>query len=502
MLELQHYLQRHDSEGERDPEWAAARASLSAILESEGDFESAYAELRAFHVLARVEGYNGERWAMHRLVRDFGRARLRKREVMLHGMALSEWLKRPTLPLRPEIPHIVVTILDAARQQEYGDRFFAREHTNRWIGSFEGFGGLDARHFIEFIRDELNDPKALTLILAGLSDVNEDVRIQAIRLLEGIGPIPEVLSALQATLDDPDPEVRSRAGATLAKYGSVNTIEILTEAMRNPNPRARLTAVQALGLMGEKAHQALVQALTIQDECVQAEAALSLCEQGHSEGIPVLLVRLQDASDRQAERIIRSPGIARDDNTDNALDDLLPGGANRVRAVNALGKIGGGRACLALQGLLGDRSDEVRCAAVRALDTAGSEEGVRRAVDVLANRQVAYGGRYPGVVFQIAQKRDISLPFEAQLRLLKDEDWQVRMNCAIHLGKIKAFGAVESLIETIDDGDYDVRREVATALGLIGDARAVGALQRLSRQDSRDDVKAAAKTALAQIGES
>lgn len=85
------------------------------LLHDAGEFPAVYAELRAVHVLGRVEGFNGERWAMHRLVRDFGRARLQKGEVMMHGLAMSEWLQARTLPLGPEIPHFVSTILDTAR---------------------------------------------------------------------------------------------------------------------------------------------------------------------------------------------------------------------------------------------------------------------------------------------------------------------------------------------------------------------------------------------------
>jgi len=380
----------------------------------------------------------------------------------------------------------------------------ARHGAYRGRRAFARFGRLGARYFVEFIRDELNDPKALTLILTGLSDVNEDVRVEAIRLLEEIGAIPEVLGALQATLDDPDIEVRRRAGATLAKYGSAKTVRILTQAIQSPNARARQTAVESLGLMGKKARQALVEALGNDDEHVQAEAALILCEHGQKDGVPILLAKLQSASGRQAERIIEGLGNAGDARAVDALVELLPNALHRVRAVKALGKIGGTQAYHCLQHLLEDRSDEVRCAAIQAIDSVVGEEGVRRAVDVLARASVAHGDRFPGIVFALAQKRRISLPLEAQLKLLEDEDWEVRAKSAKHLGQIKAPGAVGPLIAVLgeEEGDDDVQREVAKALGLIGDARAVELLIAVLRADYSDyEVQCEVAKALGLIGD-
>jgi Caspase domain/HEAT repeats len=206
---------------------------LSKLLSNPEEFDDAYAELRSFHVLARVEGSNNERWAMHRLVREYGRERLQKGEVTFHAMSISEWLTDPTLPLEPEIPHLVATILDSAR---YGsefrglfDRRIERELLTRTIGSPEVGLQFDLSQFIYYIRDQLQDPKALTMILEGLADINEDVRIQSITLLENMGPIPEVLDGLASSLNDPDPRVRETAGRTLAEHGTDKTVSILTQ---------------------------------------------------------------------------------------------------------------------------------------------------------------------------------------------------------------------------------------------------------------------------------
>jgi len=491
MERMLRYMETHDELD--NPDFQDAKAMSDIILLDPSTFEAAYAELRAFHVLARVEGFNGERWSMHRIVRDFGRARLRKNEIMLHGMAISAWLQHPTLPLRLETPHIVATILDSARQQEYGNRFFAREQYHR---SSSRFTAGDARYYLEFIRDELNDPKALTLILEGLSDVNEDVRIQSIRLLEEVGPIPEVLEALQKSLDDPDSGVRHRAGATLAKHGGKKIIEILAKAILGTNQRARLTAVQALGLMGEKAHSVLEAALNCDDERVQGEAALILCEQGQKNGVPTLLDKLCSVSGRQEDRFIEALGEARDPRSIDLLTKLLPNNRHRIRAINALGKIGSNQAYEMVVKFLEDENDNVRCAAAHSIDEIGIQEGFQEMINALTHLKTENSDRFPGIVQAITKKRGILLPCSAQIKLLKDADWRTRMECAVQLGKAKSHEAVEALVEALSDNDQDVRREVAKALGLIGNPHAEKRLKEIKDKDSDEKVKKAATEAL------
>src|ERR1700731_4379291 len=110
---------------------------------------------------------------------------------------------------------------------------------------------------LRFIKDQLNDPRALTLILSGLTDINTDVRIASIELLENVGPIPEVFDGLANALDDPDENVRNVAGETLASYGGERTVGILSQALQSQNPRARITAALALALMKKRGQAAL-----------------------------------------------------------------------------------------------------------------------------------------------------------------------------------------------------------------------------------------------------
>src|SRR5262249_15627270 len=146
-----------------------------------GEFEAAYGELRSTHILSRVAGHNGERWAMHRLVRDFGRKRLGRLDVDLHAQALSGWLVQPTLPGGPEAPHVIGAILDLPRFGSNRDRVIGRELLHRgrsWALPLFGSG------LMSYLGQSVNGPHAVSLIFEGIADVNEDVRIEAIRLLD------------------------------------------------------------------------------------------------------------------------------------------------------------------------------------------------------------------------------------------------------------------------------------------------------------------------------
>jgi hypothetical protein len=266
--EIKYYRERH-------PEFA-----FSQTLFEDQEFDEAYAELRRRNVFSRVEGADGERWAVHRLVRDFGRRRATPEEFVTHAMAISEWLRSPTLELKPEMPHIVATILDSAKYSPQfeglgGRRIFAQEITHR--ASREIF---NMRYVIEFIRKEIQDPKAIKLMLQGLTDINEDVRKQAIVLLENLAQVPEVIEGVVEALDDPDPSVRSLAAKTISEHGTDHVFSILEQTLHSSKTRAKIEAVNCLSRFGNKSTTVLEAALRDSAAEVRLEAALVLAEMG------------------------------------------------------------------------------------------------------------------------------------------------------------------------------------------------------------------------------
>lgn len=87
------------------------------------------------------------------------------------------------------------------------------------------------------------------------------------------------------------------------------------------------------------------------------------------------------------------------------------------------------------------------------------------------------------------------------MKLLYDEQWQVRQNTAWALGQIRDSAAVPALVEALQDNDSAVVVAAATALGQIRDSAAIEPLIASLNHDQWR-VKRAAAEALAQIGQS
>ena len=271
-------------------------------------FQGAYQELRDVHVLARVEGHNGERWAMHRLVRDFARKRLSPADMTLHAAVLAEWLEKPSLPIEPEAPHIVSAILDIPRFGTVDAEVLgSRLHLRGWGYSRPIFGKALIRH----LGRDAGHPQAISLIFEGIVDVNADVRIQAIRMMEELGPIPEIGEALGRILDDPSPEVRNRAAESIVEHGTWSSRTMLERAIATSS-RATDSALKALGRQpsdeGRKLLEGACERLS-GDSHLEAAIQLGLC--GGGQAVSILLPALtQEADPNRYRRIRKALGAA------------------------------------------------------------------------------------------------------------------------------------------------------------------------------------------------
>lgn len=86
------------------------------------------------------------------------------------------------------------------------------------------------------------------------------------------------------------------------------------------------------------------------------------------------------------------------------------------------------------------------------------------------------------------------------IKSLNDEDWQVRWGAAEALGNIGDARAVEPLINTLKDKDDSVRKRVVMALGRIGDVQAVDPLKKALKDTNSIVIRDTAADSLDKIG--
>jgi HEAT repeat protein len=443
-----------------------------------GDFDEAYAELRIRNVFSRTEGVSGDRWAIHRLVRDFGRRRAAPQEFLAHTMALSEWLRAPTLSLQQELPHVIATLLDSSRfGSEFrlllGGRDVYRESLHR-----SGPAMFDNDYIIDFIRSELRDPRAITMLLDGLTDLNEDVRKQAIRLLENLSHVPEVLEGVAAALDDPDPAVRALAGRAIYEHGTTHVIAILANTLESSKNRAKVEALRCLAKLGSEAIPVMEKALADQVDDIRVEAALALADQRVAAGAEVLVHAAEVSEDTQI----------------------------RVRALSALGKFQDAQWLTVCFKYLDNASSAIREAALNAFEScedvplrqqalarfwSTNEQRLNRVESFLPDlRQALY----------LSLKSEVAIPTKLAGSLLKSSDWKIRQLSAQVLAFCPTPDAKKFLKSALKDYDSDVREAAINSLAALRDLSCHDRLLTMSKKDTAENVRKAAVKAIKAFG--
>lgn len=241
-------------------------------------------------------------------------------------------------------------------------------------------------------------------------------------------------TALVASLDDPEPGVRSAAARVIGLTGNRTAVPVLLDHLnKETDILAGERIGEAIGRLGDRsAVPALQEALSTGDEPVQSRSAHALGLLGATEAVP-LLSRTLETGQPMAQR----------------------------SAAEALAAVGTPEAIAALQAPLSSAPiTSARSAAMVGLEVAGE-----RAVGGLTQ---ALGARDP----------------------------VVRTNSAEMLGWLKAGEATPELSRALTDNDTAVRVQAAWALGEIGTTEARQALAQSLRTESSADVRAVSRAAL------
>jgi len=191
----------------------------------------------------------------------------------------------------------------------------------------------------------------LAKLAVQLKDKDFTVRQSAIEVLGQLKDSPAAVDLIISSLDDDNPEVRSRAALALGEMGAVKSIDRLARILQSESLRDRRSAIIALGTIGgEKACEALIPILKSPSAEERDSTAAALGEARCVRALDPLIKALSD--DRYNVR---------------------------ASAALALGDLGDKRAVEALIGRLNDDAESVRTGVVFSLGALGD----RRAIEPL-----------------------------------------------------------------------------------------------------------------------
>jgi HEAT repeat protein len=284
---------------------------------------------------------------------------------------------------------------------------------------------------------------------------------------------------LLAQLRSPDPDQRQLALIALEEVVDGRAVEALIGSTRDEDATVRRLAIERLEDLGDgRAAAALVEALEDGDETVRLAAARALRELRSETAVGPLLEAVSHPSALVRQAAIVALRDLRDErgsrHLEFALADVDPG--VRREAVISLAHL--------------RRRDSLPALRARQEDP---DAQVRRLVVGALAALAGTGADEPAAA--------LALISDAGSRALRDEDWQVRREGAIVLGRAGAVDTLPALRARLGDAHWQVSKEAAAALGKIG-VRSPEICAELGRllDSPIPDVRKAAAASLGDLG--
>jgi HEAT repeat protein len=395
---------------------------------------------------------------------------------------------------------------------------------------------------IEDVTARLDQERSLA---EDLRHANPEARRRAIEQLAALEPV-EGIGPLHRAIGDDDWQVRRRAVQALAARSDQTLVDALIAALRDSHRNFSVlsSALQLLAMTGVDVTTALVDLMRHPDVDLRIQAALALGSQTRPEAVEALLEALNDPDANVRFHAIEALGklsppaaveslAAIAESKDfflafPALEALArihdPGVAPRLvplvgdelvgdQAAEALGQIGDEDAVAPLVAAL-DRPEASVSSIVDALATIHRHYadmfGSGAQIEDLARRSISAAGAQR-IIDAAAQASGASLRnLVVVLGWLRGPGVERALtlmlgNPAVQgelIAAIVRFGAsmVDVLVEPLRRDDLETRRAAVTALGHIGDVRAVPALVALLEDGDRDLLVPVAG-ALARLGD-
>ena len=339
----------------------------------------------------------------------------------------------------------------------------------------------------------IGDERALDPIASMLG--NRSVTDEAITALLQLGP--RVLMRGVALLRQP--ETSGAACLLLARLGDRRATWPMVQALNAPHARVRRQCAAALGQLGDpRAQRSLFRLLQDPDINVRRQTLLALVSLADGSLGPSLApLVLDDVRGLSFVPALRGPTAVA---AVPHLARYLAGadGPPRDAAIAALGRIGGAEAARSLSELLTSPDGYLRYQAATSLARLGPEHALEPLLTVARTEEMARIESLRGLadlyrpIPLIDDARRAPEEVRAVGATALRESSPAEASAGVYLvSSIRDEEALEGLVQLLSRPEVDLRAQVATALGWMGDPRACDVL-RVALTDPAEEVQAAA----------
>jgi HEAT repeat protein len=316
-------------------------------------------------------------------------------------------------------------------------------------------------------------PACVEPLIAVLKSFDWKMRHKAVEILGQLEDARAV-ELLIATLQDTDKRVRKTAAETLKRIGgeSADTILRVLDAVGKKD-------VPGCVREGGVAVEPLIGALNDSDKGVRRTAAMALAQLGDARAVEPLIATLQDVDKHVSQNAVESLGQLGDARAVEPLIAIVEGSGVYMckAAANALGQLGDARAVKPLIGAL--RDFDVSQSAVKALVRLGPAS----IEPLIAALKDPHNGVRERAAEALGQLGDAVEPLIATLQ---DSDEHVRQNAVKALGQLGDARAVEPLVGALKDSCNGVRQAAADALKRLRWESADAVLRVIKAIDDED----------------
>jgi len=386
-----------------------------------------------------------------------------------------------------------------------------------------------------------------SLITTG-NEVDRCYASRTLGVLEDVNAIPTLVQCLR----DEDIDVSMDAAEALGRIGNLDAIPPLLESLKHdPNGEVKIAVVDALGKIGGQ--NIIAPLLEIAKSCpdtiawddsgdwndwwdMQLKAVTALGSMRVPEAVPVLINILEDEASQDIEsEVLKALALIGGEGETFLIQRLEKGSAReRRRAAIALSLSNGTQTRKALARAMTDNISDVRVAAIRALGKLGAsqyldimlrflndpEPAMRRAVIEVTTNLSITGDEAEIMLEKLAPLLTDSNPavraatltalrnigtipqemFEQIRQCLTDSDDSVISAASTLLAHLGDNTILITLLKILSDQkrDINLRSQITTALGILGDAKAVKILT-WAIKDAAQPVRLAALNALMQL---